>query len=39
VTITLGTQTFFWLKVVLPQEPPTVTTAIPVLPPGPAPVI
>ena len=39
VTITLGTQTFFWLKVVLPQEPSTVTTAIPVLPPGPAPTI
>ncbi|HEY0373610.1 MAG TPA: maltose alpha-D-glucosyltransferase [Amnibacterium sp.] len=37
VTITLGTQTFFWLKVVLPQEPATTTTAIPIIPAGPAP--
>ena len=29
MTITLGTQSFFWLKVVPPAEPPVVTSAIP----------
>ena len=33
VTITLGTQSFFWLKVVPPvlSEPPTTTSAIPIV--------
>jgi maltose alpha-D-glucosyltransferase/alpha-amylase len=36
VTITLGTQSFYWLKITRPmQEPSTATTSIPVIKPNP----